>query len=89
MIKLIITAINSLANRIRGGLDIPFTKKNFPLHKAYFALAFALSACYLKGWNLNYFTVVFIGTFLGTQLCGWGEYKGCCLGAGKPDRNHH
>ena len=89
MTTLIIALICSLAFRIRGGLDIPFTDKNFPLHKWWFAVAFAGCACYLKGWDWNFFFVMLIASRLATQLCGWGEFKGCCLGVGKPepDRN--
>lgn len=87
--KFIISIINGIANRIRGGLDIPFTNKNFPLNKWWFAVAFTLSACYLKGFSWNFFFVMLIASRLATQLCGWGEYKGCCLGAGKPDPKRH
>lgn len=87
--KILIILICSLCFRIRGGLDMPFTNKNFPLHKWWFAIGFSLCACYLKGFSWNYFLIILIASRLATQLCGWGEYKGCDLGAGKPDPERH
>ena len=87
--KILIILICALCFRIRGGLDMPFTKKNFPLNKWWFAVSFSLCACYLKGFTWNYFLIMLIASRLATQLCGWGEYKGCDLGAGKPDPNRH
>lgn len=77
--------INALTFRIRGGLRIPHTDKKFPLNKWWFAISFALSACYLRGWDTNFFIIMLIATRLSTQLYGWGEYVGCVLGLSKPD----
>ena len=73
----------SLGFRIRGGL---FERqwKRLPLNKWWFATIFALCACWLKGWDWNYFLVVFIAARLSTQLAGWGEYVGCVLGMAQP-----
>jgi hypothetical protein len=85
MKALLISLINALTFRIRGGLRIPHTDKKFPLNKWWFALSFALSACYLRGWDTNFFIIMLIATRLSTQLYGWGEYVGCVLGLSKPD----
>ena len=69
--------------RVRGGL---FERqwRRLPLNKWWFAAIFALCACWLKGWDWNYFLVVFIAARLSTQLAGWGEFVGCAIGAAKP-----
>ena len=89
MKALLISLINALTFRIRGGLRIPHTDKKFPLNKWWFALSFALSACYLRGWNTNFFIIMLIATRLSTQIYGWGEYVGCVLGLSKPDDERH
>lgn len=86
MKTLLISLINSLTFRIRGGLRIPHTDKKFPLNKWWFALSFALSACYLRGWDTNFFVIMLIATRLSTQLYGWGEYIGCLLCGDKPSK---
>jgi len=85
MKALLISLINALTFRIRGGLRIPHTDKKFPLNKWWFALSFALASCYLRGWDTNFFIIMLIATRLSTQLYGWGEYVGCVLGLSKPD----
>ena len=77
----------SLAFRIRGGLNMPFTKKNFPLNKIWFAVVFAFCAKYLFKENWNFFAVTAIATYMSTAICGWGEAVGCALGVAKPDPN--
>lgn len=81
--KWIIPVLVALGFRIRGGL---FERqwKRLPLNKWWFATIFALCACWLKGWDWNYFFVVFIAARLSTQLAGWGEYVGCVLGMAQP-----
>lgn len=85
MMTILYLFIGALTFRIRGGLRIPFTDKKFPLCKWYFAVWFACLACILKGWSWNYWLVMLIASRLATQLCGWGEFKGCALGLGKPN----
>lgn len=86
MIKgLIITILCSLGFRIRGGLRIK--GKKLPLNKYWFALIFSSCYCYLTGWNFNKWFVMFIASRLSTQLYGWGEYVGCCLGASVPSKD--
>ncbi len=82
----IIPVLVALGFRIRGGL---FERqwRRLPLNKWWFAAVFALCACWLKGWDWNYFLVVFIAARLSTQLAGWGEAVGCALGVAKPDLN--
>lgn len=81
---LIISAICSLAFRIRGGLGERWGFK-MPLNKWWFAGAFAACASWLRHiWDLNYFLVVFIAARLSTQIAGWGEYVGCVLGIAQP-----
>lgn len=70
--------------RVRGGLRIPGTDKKFPLNKYWFAIFYSLAACYLRGWDTNFFLVMLIATTLATQLYGWGEYIGCLLCGDKP-----
>lgn len=82
----LIPLLSALGFRIRGGLGERWGWK-FPLNKYWFAAIFALCACWLKGWDWNYFLVVFIATRLSTQLAGWGEGNGCALGVSKPDPN--
>lgn len=82
---LLYALISGLMFRIRGGLRIPFTDKKFPLCKWYFAVWFACLCCILKGWSWRYWLVMFVASRLSTQLCGFGEYKGCVLGVGKPN----
>lgn len=89
MKALLISLINALTFRIRGGLRIPHTDKKFPLNKWWFAVSFALSACYLRGWDTNFFIIMLIATRLSTQLYGLGEYKGCVLGLGKPNKDRY
>ena len=73
----------SLGFRIRGGL---FERqwRRLPLNKWWFAAIFAACACWLKGFDWNYYLVVFIAARLSTQLAGWGEYVGCVLGMAQP-----
>ena len=82
----IIPVLVALGFRIRGGLGERQGKK-LPLNKWWFAAIFAACACWLKGWDWNYFLVVFIAARLSTQLAGWGEAVGCALGIAKPDPN--
>lgn len=82
---LLYALISGLMFRIRGGLRIPFTDKKFPLCKWYFAIWFACLCCILKGWSWQFWLVMLIASRLSTQLCGFGEYKGCDLGVGKPN----
>lgn len=76
----------SFGFRVRGGL---FERqwRRLPLNKYWFAAIFAACACWLTGWSLNYYLVVFIAARLSTQLAGWGEGVGCAIGASKPDLN--
>lgn len=83
--NLIYSLINGLTFRIRGGLKIPYTDKKFPLNKWWFAIYFACLVCTLKGWTLNLLLIMIIATRISTQIAGWGEYKACCLGVGKPN----
>lgn len=76
----------SLGFRIRGGLGERWGWK-FPLNKYWFSGIFAACACWLNGWEWNYYLVVFIASRLSTQLAGWGEGVGCAIGASKPDLN--
>lgn len=71
--------------RVRGGLRIPHTDKKFPLNKYWFAIFFALSACFLRVWSFNFFLVTAIAARLSTQIYGWGEALGCVCGISKPD----
>jgi hypothetical protein len=74
---LVIALLCALGFRVRGGLEIKGHK--MPLNKYWFAVLFALCACYLHGWDLNYFIVVAIAARLSTQIVGWGKYVGACL----------
>lgn len=85
--SLIYSLISGLMFRIRGGLKIPFFNRKFPLNKLWFAAWFASLACILKGWSLNFWLVMFIASRMSTQLAGWGEYCGCALGVGKPNKS--
>jgi hypothetical protein len=81
--KWLIPLLCAFGFRVRGGL---FERqwRRLPLNKWWFAAIFALCACWIKGWDWNYFGVVFIAARLSTQLAGWGEFVGCAIGAAKP-----
>lgn len=81
--KWLIPLLCAFGFRVRGGL---FERqwRRLPLNKWWFAAIFALCACWLRGWDWNYFWVVFIAARLSTQLAGWGEFVGCAIGAAKP-----
>ena len=85
LICFFIALLSSFTWRVRGGLRIPHTDKKFPLNKYWFAVFYALSACYLKGWETSFFFTMLIASILSSQLYGWGEGLGCVLGVGKPD----
>lgn len=76
MSSLLIILACSLAFRIRGGLDMPFTKKNFPLNKIWFAVVFPICACYLYGYDWAYFFTGLVASKLCTSYAGWGSYIG-------------
>jgi hypothetical protein len=84
MKNLIITALDSLFWRIRGGLRIPFTDKKFPLNKIWFALLYSAEYCYLTVWDFNKWLVSSIATLVSYQAYGWGEFISCVTGGGKP-----
>lgn len=84
-INILKSLIGGLMFRIRGGWNIPFTDKNFPLHKIYFGAYFACLACMANGWSWRYWLVIFIATVMATQIAGWGEACGCALGCAKPN----
>lgn len=86
MTTLMISLLCALGFRIRGGLGERWGWK-FPLNKFWFAGIFSACDAWLNGWSLNRFTVMFIATRLSTQLAGWGEYVGCVLGIGKPQKD--
>lgn len=83
---LLIALLCAFGFRVRGGLRLPKIDKKFPLNKWWFAVIFSVCATYLKGWNWNFFFVMLIASRLSTQLAGWGEYCGCALGVGKPNK---
>lgn len=73
---LIYTLLGALTFRIRGGLRIPYTYKKFPLNKWWFAVFFALGACYLKGWSSGLCLTCLIAGYMCTAISGWGSYIG-------------
>ena len=79
----VIIILNALGFRIRGGLGERWGWK-FPLNKFWFAGIFAACDAWLHGWDLNRFAVMFIAVRISTQIAGWGEYVGCCLGIAQP-----
>lgn len=81
----LISLLDSFLWRVRGGLRIPFTDKEFPLCKLWFAIAFGIEAGLLKGWNWNFVIITALATLVSYQAYGWGEYIGCVCGVGKPN----
>ena len=73
---LIFTLLGALTFRIRGGLRIPHTDKKFPLNKWWFAVFFALGACFLKGWHIDLGLTCLIAGYMCTAISGWGSYIG-------------
>lgn len=73
---LIYSLLGALTFRIRGGLRIPYTDKKFPLNKWWFAIFFALGACYLKGWHIDLGLTCLIAGYMCTAISGWGSYIG-------------
>ena len=84
LICFLIVVGSSFTWRVRGGLRIPHTDKKFPLNKYWFAVFYALAACYLRGWETSFFFTMLIASRLSSQLYGWGEYVGCLLCGDKP-----
>ena len=74
--SLIYTLLGALTFRIRGGLRIPHTDKKFPLNKWWFAVFFALGACFLKGWHIDLGLTCLIAGYMCTAISGWGSYIG-------------
>jgi hypothetical protein len=85
VVSLVISFLSAFGFRVRGGLDIPFTNKNFPLNKFWWAFIFAGCAKYLYHGDWNFYCIVAIATYMSTAICGWGEACGCALGLAKPD----
>ena len=73
---LIYSLLGALTFRIRGGLRIPHTDKKFPLNKWWFAVFFALGACFLKGWHIDLGLTCLIAGYMCTAISGWGSYIG-------------
>lgn len=73
---LIFALLGALTFRIRGGLRIPHTDKKFPLNKWWFAVFFALGACFLKGWHIDLGSTCLIAGYMCTAISGWGSYIG-------------
>lgn len=73
---LIFILLGALTFRIRGGLRIPHTDKKFPLNKWWFAVFFALGACFLKGWHIDLGLTCLIAGYMCTAISGWGSYIG-------------
>lgn len=76
--------LSSLTFRIRGGLRVPFTDKKFPLNKYWFAVCYAILACCLTDWKLDFALTMAIACLVSTQVYGWGEAVGCLLCGSKP-----
>ena len=61
--------IGSFLNRIRGGLF-----KWLPFNKIFFPLFMLVLVYYLGSHSWKESLCVFIGAFVGQQICGWGKY---------------
>lgn len=80
----LIIALSSFLWRVRGGLNMPFTEKKYPLNKIWFALFYAATFCYLTQWNWNVWGICALAVLVSYQAYGWGEYIGCLICGKKP-----
>lgn len=76
VIYTVLVLLGGLRYRIRGGLDIPFTNKEFPLNKWWFAAYVCFLSWYLFGLDWHYMLTAFIAGKLCTSCVGWGRYRG-------------
>lgn len=86
MMNILVALVVALGFRIRGGLGERSGHK-LPANKLWFGALFACCACAIRGWDLNYWLLVFISCYVAVMFAGWGEYVGCALGVAKPQEN--
>ena len=72
--------------RIRGGLDMPFTDKHFPLNKLWWATYCTFVCWYLYNWTTETWIwtlliTCWIACRMSTQIAGWSKYVvAACMG---------
>lgn len=76
LINFILILLGGLMFRIRGGLCIPFTDKEFPLNKLWWGAWICFLSWYMFGLDWHWQLTAFIAGMLSVQICGWGRYKG-------------
>lgn len=84
--NILVALVVAIGFRIRGGLGERSGHK-LPANKLWFGALFACCACAIRGWDLNYWLLVFISCYVAVMFAGWGEYVGCALGIAKPQEN--
>lgn len=65
----LIALIGSFLNRVRGGLF-----KWLPCNKLFFPVLMPVLSYYLGSHSWKESLCVFVGAFVGQQICGWGKY---------------
>ena len=86
VIYTILVLLGGLMYRIRGGLDMPFTDKHFPLNKWWWAVYSTIVCWYIYNWATaswiwTLLITCLIATRMSTQIAGWSKYvAACCWG---------
>lgn len=78
VINTVLVLIGGLMYRIRGGLDMPFTDKHFPLNKLWWATYCTFVCWYLFGYDLTLLVTCWIACRMSTQIAGWSKYVVAC-----------
>lgn len=86
VIYTILVLLGGLMYRIRGGLDMPFTDKHFPMNKWWWAVYSTIVCWYIYDWTTASWIwalliTCLIATRMSTQIAGWSKYvAACCWG---------
>lgn len=78
IINVVLVLVGGLMYRIRGGLDMPFTDKHFPLNKLWWATYCTFVCWYLFGFDLTLLVTCWIACRMSTQIAGLSKYVVAC-----------
>jgi len=76
IINIFIVLLGGLMFRIRGGLCMPFTDKEFPFNKLWWGAWICFMSWWVFGLNWHWQLTAFVAGMLSVQWCGWGRCKG-------------
>lgn len=79
LINTLIVLVGGYVYAIRGGINMPFTNKSYPLNKWWWAIYVCLLSGILVGWNWKLQLTAFIAGKTCTACCGWGRYLGAII----------